>query len=182
MQGEEGVRRNAQQGAGGGSQYQEVNLNDIFGSFFGQGGPFGGGGGFGGQQGFGGFNFGPGGPNAQQQKQQKPKPKEAFEDSKVTQLNLKSVFKLYKRQEIWVVLAYNSKEGKLSDKQIKEFNALADEGVFSVAAVNCKTQPELCEELGFDVKASKHRQSQGKLPLILIYGPNKNDSAEIYKG
>lgn len=48
MQGEEGVRRNAQQGAGGGSQYQEVNLNDIFGSFFGQGGPFGGGGGFGG--------------------------------------------------------------------------------------------------------------------------------------
>ena len=108
-----------------------------------------------------GFNFGGGGHN-----KKNPKP---FENTNVITLKMNNMKELYKRKELWFVLFYKTGEKNLVDV----FKSLANKslGLFKVAAVNCEDDEEICEEFNIS-----------KIPIILYFPDNSNDSEEAYKG
>ena len=65
------------------------------------------------------------------------------------QLDLGSVFKFYRRKEIWVMLFYKANEEE-SKKLKDEYKTLADKmfGIIKVGAIDCLAEEELCEEFG----------------------------------
>ena len=121
------------------------NFEDMFGSFFGGGG--GGGGGYN-------FNFGGGGGGGRGREEPPANP---FENTEVFVLNLGSLSKFFRRTEVWLILFFKGGERDI----FGVFKELSEKyyGIFKVAAVNCGTEPELCE-YEFDVR---------DLPTVLAY-------------
>lgn len=156
------------------------------------GGDFGGFGGFGN---FGGFNMGGsfedifehfmggrrqqrGGQHQRQQhhahfEQQEDEDdgKNPFENTDVLIIKMDTLKQLYRRKEIWFVLFYKSTDKEL-DSLTELIKNLAEKsyGIFKVAAVNCRTDEEICEE--FDVS---------KTPII-VYFPESSEEYEVYRG
>lgn len=127
--GEEGLK---QQGQGGGGGFQDFggNFEDIFSSFFGKkggkgGGQRGGGGGgfqqefhfnFGGGGGFEDFGdpFGQGGGESKQkQKQQK---EDVFDSSDVYEIDMGSLSRFLRRQEVWIIFFYKKDQDSMQYK------------------------------------------------------------------
>jgi thioredoxin-like negative regulator of GroEL len=133
----------------------------MFGSFFGGGG---GGGGFHG----GGFNFNFGGGGGGGRREEPPS--NPFENTEVFVLNLGSLSKFFRRSEVWLILFFKGGEKDV----FGIFKELADKyyGIFKVAAVNCGTEPELCED-EFDVR---------DIPTVLAYSSSIKDKGEEYTG
>ena len=70
-----------------------------------------------------------------------------FELSDVLHLDMDSLAKFYRRQEIWSIYFYKSQIPEC--KQFEEvYKGIAEKmyGVFQVAAVDCNKEEELCEE------------------------------------
>lgn len=148
VSGEEGVR--SHEGGGGGP-----NMDDIFNQFFG-----GGGGGH--------FHDPFGHHRGHREEHFEP----LFENSDVIELNLQTVFKFYRRQEIWTILFYDiSKEDSREVKD--EYKKLAEKmfGILKVGAINCKDEEELCEEFGVY-----------NYPEIRTFTESGSDDGETFKG
>jgi thioredoxin-like negative regulator of GroEL/DnaJ-domain-containing protein 1 len=156
----------------------------------GQGGDFGGFGGFGGFNmggtfdevfehfmGGGGGRRGGGRQHRQQQnfnthfETQEEEEKNPFENTDVLSIKMDTLSKLYRRKEIWFVLFYKSTDREV-ETLTELIKTLAEKsyGIFKIAAVNCKSDEEICEE--FNVS---------KTPLI-IYFPESSDDHEVYRG
>jgi len=131
-------------------------MDDIFGSFFG-----GGGGGFGG-----------GGRGNHGFHEEEEKAPDMFETTDVITLDLGSVFKFYRRQEIWVLYFFDAKKKECQDFK-EEYSALADKlyGIIKVGAIDCKNEEELCEE--FSIYDN---------PQVMIYSENYGDDGERFRG
>lgn len=175
LQGEEGVNedtaRKAQNEANQnmfrdmGGMNVNMNFDDIFNKFFGEGaqGPGGtfkfsfgsaGGGGFGG-----GFN--------------QNQVENYFKDSAVVNIDMGNLSTFYRRKYVWVVFFYNREKNDVQ-KLAEEFRTLAAKmkGIIEVGAVDCQENDEICEELG--VKSKSH--------VIKIYSEKISDSGQVYKG
>jgi hypothetical protein len=87
-------------------------------------------------------------------------------------LDLGSVFKFYRRHEIWVILFHRPDE-EASQKLKDEYKTLADKmfGIIKVGAIDCAIEEELCEE--FSVFDS---------PTIKIFTEKLSDDGVTYKG
>ena len=87
-------------------------------------------------------------------------------------MNLGSIGKFYRRQEIWTILFM--KPGEQESMAYKdEYVALAEKmfGIFGVGAINCQEDEELCEE--FSVYST---------PTIKIFTEKDSDDGEVYAG
>ena len=157
QRGDEGLKQHQAQQAqneafqnmGGGFQgfqgfhgFQGGNFEDMFGSFFGGGGGRG---------------------------REEP-PANPFENTEVFVLNLGSLSKFFRRSEVWLILFFKGGERDV----FGVFKELSEKyyGIFKVAAVNCGTEPELCED-EFDVR---------DLPTVLAYSSSIKDKGEEYTG
>jgi len=113
------------------------------------------------------FHHGGGG----QQQKVSEEEKNVFENSDVEVITMDSISRFYRRQEVWFVLFYvNNEENKKTNDMWKEFSEKAY-GIFKVAAINCASDQELCEE--FTVYS---------YPSILFFSENTNDSEQKYEG
>mmetsp|Transcript_780 Transcript_780/g.1389 ORF Transcript_780/g.1389 Transcript_780/m.1389 type:complete len:380 (+) Transcript_780:703-1842(+) len=104
--------------------------------------------------------------------QRKPQYHDIFENTDVQKLDLSSVFKFYRRQEIWVILFYDvSKQESRELKQ--EYTTLAEKmfGILQIGAIDCHDEEELCEEF-----------SVYDTPLIKIFTENAADDGEKFTG
>ncbi|EER15317.1 conserved hypothetical protein [Perkinsus marinus ATCC 50983] len=170
--GEEGLKQGGGGGGDGGFGGGGFNVRpeDIFNAFFGQGGPgggsfhfefgtggFGGGsGGFGGGSGgFGGFG-GAGGrrPHAQPVKN-------LYDEGPVLEISDTNWEVLVSEREEPVVVNFYSPSCAHCKEVVGDYKKLADtyEGIITIAAVNCATEQEICQEAG--IKA---------YPTIRMYG------------
>jgi len=85
---------------------------------------------------------------------------------------LGTVFKFYRRKEIWVMLFYKPDEEE-SRKIKDEYITLAAKmfGILKIGAIDCLAEEELCEEFGvFDT------------PTIKIYTERLSDDGLTYNG
>lgn len=95
-----------------------------------------------------------------------------FENTDVDVLDLGSVFKFYRRKEIWILYFFNPKEKECQNFK-DEYSQIAEKlyGIIKVGAVDCLQEEELCEEFGvFDV------------PQIMIFTEAFADDGERYRG
>ncbi len=97
--------------------------------------------------------------------------KDYFPQSDVITLKMNNLSRLYSRQQIWFILFFKANDQEFKDLQVM-WKALAEKsyGIFKIAAVNCKSDEEICEE--FDIRQT---------PLI-VYFPETSDSEEVYRG
>ncbi len=165
LQGEEGVkqhteRENSGQGGNHGGFNMGGSFEDVFQHFMGgrQGRGRGGHGGF--------HNQG-----HQHFAEEEEEEKNHFENTDVMTIKMDTLSKLYRRKEIWFVFFFKS-----NDKDFETLSGLIKSlaekayGIFKVAAVNCRSDEEICEE--FSVRST---------PLI-VYFPESSDDHEVYRG
>lgn len=85
---------------------------------------------------------------------------------------MQTVFKFYRRKEIWTILFYDvSKEESRALKN--EYKELSEKmfGIISVGAIDCREEEELCEEFGvYDT------------PTIKIFTEKAEDDGEVFRG
>ena len=142
---------------------------------FGGGDPFGGGGGgfnFQFNQGGGGGRGGRRGHHFDDEDERGPRATPLFENTDVIQLDLASIFKFYRRKEIWVMYFHKSNEQASIDLK-DEYKTLAEKmyGIIKVGAIDCSVEEELCEE--FSVYST---------PAIKIFTEKLSDDGADYKG
>jgi hypothetical protein len=136
-------------------------MDDIFNQFFQGGGGFGGG--------FGGHGHG--------RRNEPPPPPDPFENTDVYTMNLGSISRFYRRQEIWIIIFMNPAD-KTWEEVKEEYKTLSSKmfGIFGVGAINCGEDEELCED--FQVYSTT---SLG--PTIKIFTEHQDsDEGEAYKG
>ncbi|KAL4466992.1 hypothetical protein ABPG74_010589 [Tetrahymena malaccensis] len=162
--GEEGLKQQQQGGGGHGGHHFNFGggggFDDIFSQFFGGGGR-GGGGGFHQQ-----FNFGGG----QQQQQQN---RDLFSQSDVYEIEMGSLSKFFRRQEVWVILFYKSNQQQSINLK-DSYRELASTyyGIFRVAAVDCVEEDALCED---EFQVFEH-------PSILVFESDIRKEGHKYTG
>ena len=180
--GEEGVKANEQGGGTGQTNFQNMNLKDIFDKFFGSG--VGGrtkftinmGVGGGGRRGYGFEDIfsGMGGGHQQQGRGRNNnvmKNKNYFKNTKVITLQMKNLSLLLSRKNIWFVYFYRQGDQNF-EPYVKSMIEFSDKtkGIFNGGAVNCIENEEICDE--YNVR---------RTPSIVFFGENENDHS-IYKG
>lgn len=130
-------------------------MDDMFSDFFGGGG------------GFGGFHddFGHGGGRRQTYE-------DIFANTDVEKLNLSTVFKFYRRSDIWAILFYDVSKQDSQDLK-DEYKTLAEKmfGIITVGAIDCRDEEELCEEFAVY-----------EYPVIKIFTEDANDDGEKFNG
>lgn len=105
-----------------------------------------------------------------QQKQENEEEKNAFDGTDVEVLNMDSISRFYRRQEVWFIIFYtNNNDNKKTIDMWKEFSDKAY-GIFKAGAINCASDQELCEE--FTVYS---------YPTILYFSENSSESEEKYE-
>lgn len=147
VHGEEGVNdQTARQNAG---QRHGGNFEDVFSQFFGGGH----------------------GHHHRHHFQEEQEEKNHFENSDVLNLKMESLTKLYRRQQIWFVLFFKSDNRNFKELQ-EMWKTLAEKvyGIFTIAAVNCKSDEEICDE--FSVRETP----------IIVYFPETGQDEEVYRG
>lgn len=95
-----------------------------------------------------------------------------FENSDVIGLDLQTIFKFYRRKEIWTILFHKSNE-KSSRDLVTEYKMLAEKmfGIIKVGSIDCFAEEELCEEFGvFDS------------PQVKIYTEKESDDGIKFTG
>lgn len=103
--------------------------------------------------------------------QEEEEEKNYFENTDVINLKMDNLSKLYRRKEIWYVFFYKAADRDF--ETIKEMLKTLGEksyGIFKIAAVNCRSDEEICEE--FSVRQT---------PLI-VYFPESSEDHEVYRG
>jgi len=97
--------------------------------------------------------------------------KAMFSNTDVIELDLETISKFYRREDVWYVYFYKPQDKKhmiIADQLIK-LTKLA-EGVFHVGSLNCIEQEELCEDFGvYDT------------PKLLLYTQNSNEEPITYR-
>ena len=95
-----------------------------------------------------------------------------FAATDVEKLTLSTVFKFYRRQEVWVIFFYDVSKKESQDLK-EEYKILAEKmfGIVGVGAIDCRDEEELCEE--FTVYDN---------PVIKIFTEDGNDDGEVFKG
>lgn len=87
-------------------------------------------------------------------------------------LDLSSLGRFYRRNEIWVIYFFNPKMKECQDFK-DEYISMADKlyGILKVAAIDCLTEEELCEDFGvYDI------------PQVMVFTENYSDDGERYRG
>ena len=75
------------------------------------------------------------------------KRKTVFDNTEVIHLEMETISKFYRRQEVWFIYFYKTEDKKHLDiANIMVKLATKAEGVFQVGALNCAEQEELCED------------------------------------
>jgi hypothetical protein len=99
----------------------------------------------------------------------------------VENLDLKSIFKFYKRSEIWVIHFYDSstKVKSTFEAEFKTF-ARVNKDITKVGAIDCKMNEALCEENS--IVKGLHTKKQRRLPFTLYFTENFRDEGELYEG
>ena len=95
-----------------------------------------------------------------------------FENTDVQTLDIGSLSKFYKRQQIYIMYFYNPKLPECKRFE-EEYTKIASKlyGIIQVGAIDCLREEELCEEFGvFDI------------PQIMIFSEQLSDDGERYKG
>jgi len=95
-----------------------------------------------------------------------------FENTDVFTMNLGSIGKFYRRQEIWTIIFM--KPGEQESLAWKdEYKTFAEKmfGIFGVGAINCAEDEELCEE--FIVYS---------YPTVKIFTEKDSDDGTVYAG
>ena len=103
----------------------------------------------------------------------KKKYEDIFANTDVELLNLSTVFKFYRRQEIWTILFYDVSKQESQDLK-DEYKTLAEKmfGIIKVGAINCYDEEELCEEFAvYDTKEA---------PVIKIFTEDAYDEGEKF--
>jgi curved DNA-binding protein CbpA len=119
----------------------------------------------------GGQQHGGGYQQEQHFQQEEEEEKNYFENTDVINLKMDNLSKLYRRKEIWYVFFFKAADRDF--ETIKEmWKTLAEKsyGIFKIAAVNCRSDEEICDE--FSVRQT---------PLI-VYFPESSEDHEVYRG
>jgi curved DNA-binding protein CbpA len=155
LHGEQGVKEQTERensGQQGGGFRQGGSFDDIFEQFMGRG-------------------AGRGQRHQGHFQQEEQEEKDYFENTDVINLKMDNLSKLYRRKEIWFVFFYKSNDKEFeSIKDMWKILAEKSYGMFKIAAVNCKSDEEICEE--FSVRQT---------PLI-VYFPDSSEDEEVYRG
>ena len=95
-----------------------------------------------------------------------------FDNTDVITLDLKSAFRFYRRQEVWILLFFAPDNDGI-DNFKPEYAELQDklQGIISVAAVDCKAEEEVCEEFRVE-----------QYPTLMIYTDNYGEQGWRYTG
>ena len=139
--GEEGLKQHQQQQNSGQGNFGfnfGGDFSDIFSQFFG-----------GGQRGRREFHFSTSGGNFRRgfREEEEDDNKNYFENTDIINVKMNILSKIYNRKGSWFILFFksNDKEFKTYSDLIKTF-AEKTYGIFTSAAVNCKSDEEICEE------------------------------------
>jgi len=95
-----------------------------------------------------------------------------FENTDVTQLDLSTIFKFYRRQEIWILYFFDPTKKECQEFKDKYIELAAKlYGIVKVGAIDCRSEEELCEEF-----------SVYDIPKILLFTEDISDDGEMYRG